>query len=494
MAVSHVNTQVGSSASSTSVVVTKPTGTASGDLLTAFVTSNYQAVTPPAGWTEIGDYGIETFRVHVFRKVASGSEGSSYTFTVPSSATLLCQATAWRGVDNTTPIDITPVLSASFNSSEPMDTEAVSGGTQGRLVYFRAARRASSGTPITYTASGVTELSDSGVAASGNAFAYSGGLYMATSDYASGGSKAGLAITASTTETHNVTVTMAIKAGGTSGTVDVDLPAISSVSMSGSVAYPATLDADLPMPTMEGEAFHGFYEGPLSVEVPIAVDIAGRTPPRGPLEISLPPIVEIVGETRRFAENVVNVDRGERWFVMTQDGWYLGRRNVRFVPLVVELSLPVVLISATTAPEAPSPDVLVEAFGASVTTTFSAGAASASGAASAIAMENGALGVSESIDVGGSAEDAVIDSLSTLFVNAELAEVQVEVPDVTNVDASAGLASVTVATNAATVTTGGGIQPNAGHAAVSVAANAPTVTKVPGVRPTAGHASVACHN
>ncbi|MFE6223004.1 hypothetical protein [Streptomyces sp. NPDC057854] len=494
MAVSHVNTQVGSSASSTSVVVTKPTGTASGDLLTAFVTSNYQAVSAPAGWTEIGDYGIETFRVHVFRKVAGGSEGSSYTFTVPSSATLLCQATAWRGVDNTTPIDIAPVLSASFNSSEPMSTETVSGGTQGRMVYFRAARRASSGTPITYTASGVTELSDAGVAASGNAFAYSGGLYMATSDYASGGSKAGLAITASATETHDVTVTMAIKAGGTSGTVDADLPSLSSVSMSGSVAYPAVLDADLPVPTVEAEAFHGFYEGPLSVSVPITVNVAGSTPPRGPLEISLPPIVEIVGETRRFAENVVNVSRDERWFVMTQDGWHLGRRNVRFVPLVVELPLPVVVISATTSPEAPSPDVLVEVFGASVSTTFPAGTASASGAADAAAMENGALGVSESIDIGGSAENATVHSLSTLFVNAEAAQVQVEVPDVTNVDASAGLASAAVTANAATVIAGGGVQPAAGHAAVSVTANAPTVAKVPGTRAGAGHASVTCHN
>ncbi|WP_226652497.1 hypothetical protein [Streptomyces hydrogenans] len=475
-------------------MVTKPTGTASGDLLTAFVTSNYQAVTAPAGWTKLDDYGIETFRVHVFRKVAGGSEPSSFTFSVPSAATLLCQASAWRGVDNATPIDIVPVLSASFNSSEPMTTEAASGGTQGRMVYFRAARRASSGTPITYTASGVTELSDSGVAASGNAFAYSGGLYMATSDYAGSGSKPGLAITASTTETHNVTVTMAIRAGGNAAVLEVDLPSISSVSMSGSAAYPATMAADLPLPDVAVDAFHGFYEGPLSALVEIAVSITGRTEPRGPMSVLLLPAVDIGGETRRFAENVVTPERDERWLVITQEGYYLGQRRVTFVPLVVELPLLTVTILADTSPEAPSADIPVTAYDASISTSFSAGAAAATTSASSIAMENGVLGVSESIDVGTSAEDATVHSLSTVRVNAELVEVQVEVLDVTNVDASAGAVAVTATAFAATIAIFGGTQANAGQAAASVTANAATVTKVPGVRPTAGHASVSCHN
>lgn len=325
MAVSHVNTQTGTTTNGTSVTVAKPTGLASGDLITAFVTTNYQGLVTPNGWTKIGEQGIETFLVTVLSRVADGTEAANFIFSFsgsPANAPMLGQVSAWRGIDTSDAIDIDPVMSTSFNSSEPLSTESVTGGLNGRLIYFRASRRSGS-SPITFTASGVTEISDAGVF-SGGSVCYSGGLYMANADYSTSGSKSGLAITANATETHNVTLTMGIKSGGNPGTLDVDLPSIPTMSASGSVAYPAELEVVLPrIPDayVQFEGWNGNSEGTLDVQVPVDVSIAGSTPPLGTLNVLAGPIVDFVGETRRFAENVVTPERDERTVLVTEQGW-----------------------------------------------------------------------------------------------------------------------------------------------------------------------------
>jgi hypothetical protein len=68
-----------------SVVVTKPTGTAEGDLMVAFMGVDEDEVTPPAGWTEIwSDLGTRA-RGYAWYKVAGASEPSNYTFTIDTS-------------------------------------------------------------------------------------------------------------------------------------------------------------------------------------------------------------------------------------------------------------------------------------------------------------------------------------------------------------------------------------------------------------------------
>jgi hypothetical protein len=345
VAISHVGTNHATNGGATSVTVTKPAGTTSDDLLLAFFTSNNQNCTPPSGWTEIADETIEVFRTQVFYKVAGGSEPSNYQFSVSSSAPLVASVTCLRDVDATTPIDIEAVAETDTSHSEPYTTPSVTGGSAGRLVYFRAVRVLSS-TPSTFTASGVTELKDVGVFSGGSA-SYSQGLYLATSDYSGSGSKSGLAITASGSDTHNFVLTLGVKAeSGALGAVEISIPSIPSMTADGYWSHVAAVGVDLPLPEMEAEIFNGEFEAELDTEVPISVDIAGNTDVLAEIDVIPVPEADFTGETRFFADNVVTPVREERWFVMTQDGYYLGLRFGVDLPMRIEIPLPVVSIAA----------------------------------------------------------------------------------------------------------------------------------------------------
>ncbi|MFF5973724.1 hypothetical protein ACFY7C_19565 [Streptomyces sp. NPDC012769] len=341
MAISHVNTQTATNASATSLTVTKPTGTASGDLLTAVLSTNYQTFDTPSGWTKIGEQGIETFLVTVFQKVAGGSEPANYSFQFsgsPAASPMLGQVSAWRGIDESDPLDIDPAMATSFAASEPLSTPDVTGGQTGRLIYLRAARRGSSAA-ITFTASSVTEIADTSVSASGS-YSYNCAIYMANSDYSTSGTKSGLAITASATETHNITLTMGLKPAATTGSVDVDLPSIPDMTAAAEIEYPGTMDAVLPrIPDayVVFEGWNGATVGILAAPVPIDVSVTGTTLPLGSLSVMAGPIVAFTGETRRFADNVLNIAREERWHIITQDGWVPGIRDLTLSIMSVEL-------------------------------------------------------------------------------------------------------------------------------------------------------------
>lgn len=337
MAVSHVNTQTGTEASGTSVTATKPTGTASGDLLLAFFVSNSQNATPPSGWTEIADETIEVFRLQVYYKVAGGSEPANYSFTVGASAPLVLAISAFRGVDTADPIDIDPVVETALTHSEGYTTPTVSGGTAGRLLYFRAVRLSGS-TPPTFTASGLPELADVGVF-SGGTVCYSQVHYTSTSDYNTTGSQGGASITCSASESHNIVLTMGVKSSGIPGTMEATMP-LPQMTASGSWSIPAVLDVDMLLPSMTATAFAGDNEATLTVVVPVSMSAAGNTPVRGTLDAVVPIEFDAPGETRYFAENVVLVDRDERWIVITQDGYYLGVRNQAITLLRIDMPLP----------------------------------------------------------------------------------------------------------------------------------------------------------
>lgn len=374
MAVSHVNTQTATTGNGTSVTATKPTGTASGDLLLAFFVSNSQDATAPAGWTEIVDQVVEVFRAQVFYKVAGGSEPANYAFSVGAAAPLVLSVSCFRGIDTTDPIDISPVVETALTHSEGYTTPSVTGGSSGRLLYFRAVRFAGS-TPPTFTASGIPELADVGVF-SGGSVSYSQAYYTSTSDYTTSGSQGGASITCSGSESHNIVLTMGIRASGVPGTMEATLP-VPTMSADGSWAIPATMAASLPLPTMTASAFAGDNEGTLSASVPITVSLAGNTPVRGTLDAVVTPSFSGIGETRHFAENVVNVERDERWFVITQDGYRLGTRNQAITLLRIELPLPDIAINVFHITIGPTADVQATAFDPSVQISFSAGTATA---------------------------------------------------------------------------------------------------------------------
>ena len=72
---------------STSIVLTKPTDTVSGNGLYAFIaTDTDHAVTPPSeDWTLIETVSNSSHRSELFELIAGGSEPANYTFTVPGS-------------------------------------------------------------------------------------------------------------------------------------------------------------------------------------------------------------------------------------------------------------------------------------------------------------------------------------------------------------------------------------------------------------------------
>lgn len=75
---------------STSLTISKPTGTVQGDLMVAFMANDSGATqtwTGDTGWTEIADEGSGA-GLRLAYKVAGASEGSSYTFTAATSAIL----------------------------------------------------------------------------------------------------------------------------------------------------------------------------------------------------------------------------------------------------------------------------------------------------------------------------------------------------------------------------------------------------------------------
>jgi hypothetical protein len=146
----------------TSIVVNKPTGTTSGDVMIAVLGGTPATL---SGWTLLGSAagGSSMKTVRAFYKVAGASEPTSYTWTISSSATQAFIAT-YRGVDNTTPVDtthfdITGVTStADFTPTSQTATAAQWGLT------FALGYTFNSTTVRTYTESSGTERLDTGVA------------------------------------------------------------------------------------------------------------------------------------------------------------------------------------------------------------------------------------------------------------------------------------------------------------------------------------------
>jgi hypothetical protein len=98
-----------------SLTIAKPTGVVSGDVIIANLVqvNSLTPPTAPTGWTLIDHRslaGTTNRYASIFYKVAGASEGTSYTFTVPtgSSVTATGGIVAFSGVNPTTPFDVTP--------------------------------------------------------------------------------------------------------------------------------------------------------------------------------------------------------------------------------------------------------------------------------------------------------------------------------------------------------------------------------------------------
>lgn len=94
-------------APTSTLAITKPTGTVAGDFLIGVFTAPQVTITNPSGWTNILTQSASSgARIQVAYKVAGGAEGASYSFTVSGSTTTLAGSImCLSGVDTTTPID-----------------------------------------------------------------------------------------------------------------------------------------------------------------------------------------------------------------------------------------------------------------------------------------------------------------------------------------------------------------------------------------------------
>lgn len=106
------------SASATSAVIPYPSGITAGELLLATVADSGSTApnTNPGGWTlALAQAGPSSSpSMAVWYKIATGGEGGSVTFTTNATAGRVTGImTRWSGVDNTTPMDATPVGSNS---------------------------------------------------------------------------------------------------------------------------------------------------------------------------------------------------------------------------------------------------------------------------------------------------------------------------------------------------------------------------------------------
>lgn len=96
-------------ATTSTFTASKPAGTASGDLLIAFVEANGASASvtaSPSGWTRIGaQTGNSNVLSEVWTKTAGGSEPSTYSWTLSAGLRGRVTIHAYTGQDTTNPID-----------------------------------------------------------------------------------------------------------------------------------------------------------------------------------------------------------------------------------------------------------------------------------------------------------------------------------------------------------------------------------------------------
>lgn len=210
--------------SATSLACNKPTGVASGHLMIAFVTTNNDTISAPAGWTSIihDDNGATaTFGDAWYYRVAGGSEGSTYTFTKSgSTAPMVVSIVALSGVDTSSPIDGSAgsVATTSNPASTPSYSDTV---VSGRSFYSRSVRNLSgSGIPTLSSAtSGQALLTTHG--ATGTTPSYGHGIFWATSDFTGGThSPSTISISSSNTPTDSINSGFVVNAVGVSVAAD----------------------------------------------------------------------------------------------------------------------------------------------------------------------------------------------------------------------------------------------------------------------------------
>ncbi len=138
------------------LVVPKPAGVASGDVLLAQVTYNSTGtITAPAGWSQVrSDVNASYLRQSAFVHVAGAGEPGSYTWTLAAAHGAVGAILAYTGVDTSNPVDVSSGGAGHSRSVTAPSLNAAAAGEQ--LVGLFGAKG-----PVTFTPpAGMSEQSE----------------------------------------------------------------------------------------------------------------------------------------------------------------------------------------------------------------------------------------------------------------------------------------------------------------------------------------------
>jgi hypothetical protein len=130
---SAATAQTGSGASS--LVISVPSGVVAGDVMIAAVDAEGStAITPPGGWSSTGLFAGTTNYGYsgVYFRVAGSSEPSSYSWSLGTSRKAVGKITAYTGVENSAPIEVTATTAGGLtgtSDSAPSITTTVANTT-----------------------------------------------------------------------------------------------------------------------------------------------------------------------------------------------------------------------------------------------------------------------------------------------------------------------------------------------------------------------------
>jgi hypothetical protein len=222
VAITHVNTQFGTPNSSSSPgttstsVVTKPTGLAVGDVMVAIVNANKAGITAPSvRWTRLStnDAGSNLYRMEVWYCVSTASETGASNFTWTNgdaNAPMWCAIAAYRGVNQSSPINVSGVNTGT--TANPQATPSLTSTATGFILRARTIRT-SSGTGVSFSSPMPSERFDKGNNAT---VGYWGALYDDNAEVAAGTVLAEDITRASGTQTDTFTTTVVLATANSS--------------------------------------------------------------------------------------------------------------------------------------------------------------------------------------------------------------------------------------------------------------------------------------
>lgn len=149
-----------SSYAEATIVINKPTGTVSGDLLFSAIVSDFANIsTAPSGWTLIRNTSAATGnRLITYYKVAGGSEPSTYTWTFDANTDISGGIIAYSGLTGT-PLDVENGQENSSASTSVTAPAVTVTNSDSLLIFAGGVNEDNDAT--TYTApSGMTERVD----------------------------------------------------------------------------------------------------------------------------------------------------------------------------------------------------------------------------------------------------------------------------------------------------------------------------------------------